>query len=139
VAGLASGTFARARRPGAVMLVAVAVWGAALAGFGAVAALGPTLACLAVAGAADTVAVVCRGSLVQLATPDAYLGRVTSVENVVGVGGPGLGNARAGAVAGLFSAPVAAVTGGLACLATVAVLAAVNPALRRWEHADRAG
>jgi MFS family permease len=139
VTGLASGTFARARRPGRVMLVAVAVWGAALAGFGVVAALLPTLACLAVAGAADTVAVVSRGTLVQLATPDAYLGRVTSVENVVGTGGPGLGNARAGAVAGLFSAPVAAVSGGLACLATVAVLAAVNPVLRRWQAADPAG
>ena len=98
----------------------------------------PTLACLAVAGAADTISVISRGSLVQLATPDHYLGRIVSVENVVGVGGPGIGNARAGAVAGLTSAGVAAVTGGLACALVVAVLAATNPTLRRWRRPEAA-
>jgi MFS family permease len=133
VAGLGSGAFAGDRRPGAVMLAAAGTWGIALAGFGLVSGLLPTLACLAVAGAADTVAVISRGTVVQLATPDAYLGRVTSVEGVVGVGGPGIGNARAGVVAGLTSASVSAVTGGLACLVAVAVLAAANPVLRRWQ------
>jgi hypothetical protein len=131
-AGLASGTFTRAARPGLVLLGAAATWAGALAGFGLVAGPAPTLGCLAVAGAADTVAVISRGTLVQLATPDAYLGRVVSVENVVGVGGPGIGNARAGAVAGLTSASTAAVTGGLACLAVLAVLYAAVPGLRRW-------
>ena len=132
VAGFASGTFVRARRPGAVMLAAASVWGAALAGVGVVSTLLPTLACLVVAGAADTVAVISRGTVVQLATPDPYLGRVTSVENVVGVGGPGLGDVRAGAVAALTSASFAALSGGLACVVAVAALAAGNPALRRW-------
>lgn len=135
-ATLASGAVTRARRPGAVLLVAAGTWGAALAGFGAVDALAPTLACLALAGAADTVAVISRGTVVQLATPDAHLGRVSSVEHVVGAAGPGVGGARAGAVAALTSASASAVTGGLACLAVVALLAATSPALRRWEHTD---
>jgi predicted MFS family arabinose efflux permease len=135
-AGLTSGLVTRARRPGLVSLTAAAAWGVALAAFGLVDALVPTLACLAVAGAADTIAVISRGTLIQLATPDPYLGRVSSLENVVGVAGPGIGNARAGAVAGLTSASTAAITGGLACTLVVAALAVTNPALRRWRHQD---
>jgi MFS family permease len=131
-AGLGSGAVTRAARPGLVMLAAGAVWGLALTGFGLVDSLAATLACLAVAGAADTVSVISRGALVQLATPDAYLGRVTSVENVVGVGGPGIGNARAGWVAGATSASFAAVSGGIASVVVVTALAVAYPALRRW-------
>lgn len=134
-AGLTSGALTRAGRPGLVSLIAAGVWGAALAGFGLVDTLLAALAFLAVAGAADTVSVIARGTLVQLATPDAYLGRVTSLEHVVGIGGPGIGNARAGVVAALTSASTAAFTGGVACVVVVAALAA-NGALRRWTPRD---
>ena len=90
------------------------------------------LALLAVAGAADTVSVIARGVVVQLDTPHAYLGRVSAVENVIGVAGPGLGNARAGLVSAAPSPAVATATGRLACLVVVAALAATNPTLRRW-------
>ena len=132
VAGLASGTVTRARRPGLVLLAAVGAWGLALAGVGLLDSPVTTLALLAVAGAADTVAVISRGAVVQLATPPAYLGRASSAEYVVGAGGPALGNARAGAVAGWGSAELAAVTGGLACAAAVVAIAVADPALRRW-------
>jgi MFS family permease len=131
-AGLLSGPVARAARPGWLSTVAAAVWGLALAGFGLVDGLVSTLLCLAVAGAADTVSVIARGTVIQLATPDGYRGRATSVEYVVGAGGPGLGNARAGFVAGFAGPEVAAVSGGLACVAAVALTAAGHPALRRW-------
>lgn len=137
-AGLLSGVVTRAARPGAVMLAAACTWGASLAALGLVDGLTASLACLAVAGAADTVAVISRGTVVALATPDSHLGRVSSVENVVGVAGPGLGDARAGAVAGLTSASFSATTGGLACLLAVAAVAATNPDLRRWRHRDHA-
>jgi hypothetical protein len=67
---------------------------------------------------------------VQLATPDAYRGRVSAVEDIVGMAGPYLGNFRAGLVAGATTAGVAAVTGGLACVLGVALVAAATPALR---------
>ncbi|MDQ4118224.1 MAG: MFS transporter, partial [Actinomycetota bacterium] len=89
VAGLGSGALARATRPGAVMSGAAALWGLALAAFGLVDGLVATMLCLAVAGAADTVSVIARGGLVQLATPGEYLGRVTALETMVGAGGPG--------------------------------------------------
>ncbi|TCK24317.1 MFS transporter [Pseudonocardia endophytica] len=137
-AGLASGSVARAVRPGRVMIAAAAVWGLALAAFGVVGGFAATLACLAVAGAADTVSVIARGGLVQLATPGEYLGRVTALETVVGAGGPGIGNARAGLVAALVGPSLAAVSGGLACAVVVGVQAVLNPSLRRWRTTDPA-
>jgi MFS family permease len=132
--GLLSGAVTSAARPGAVMLGSVGVWGLALAGFGLVDGLAATLVCLAVAGAADTVSVISRGTLVQLETPDGCRGRISSVEYAVGAGGPGLGDARAGLVAGLVSASASAVSGGLACVLAVAVIAGTHPALRRWRR-----
>ena len=134
LAGLTSGTITRVPRAGRLMLAASATWGSASAMFALVDSLPATLLCLAVAGAADTVAVICRGTVVQVSTPDAYLGRVSAAENVVGVAGPGLGNARAGAIAGATSAATSALTGGLACVVVVALIAAATPALREWKR-----
>nr|WP_218886133.1 MFS transporter [Kineococcus aurantiacus] len=139
LAGSASGTIVRAPGAGRLVLAASATWGAALVAFALVDSLPATLACLAVAGAADTVAVICRGTIVQVTTPDAYLGRVSAAENVVGVAGPGLGNARAGAVAGATSAATSTLTGGLACVVVVALIAATTPALRRWRQPPATG
>jgi len=132
-AGLLSGGVTRAARPGATQLVAAGVWGLALAGLGVVAgALWSVLACLVIAGAADTVSVISRGSVVQLATQDSFRGRVSAVEQVVGVAGPELGNVRGGLLAGLTSATVAMTGGGLLCVLGVALIAATHPALRRF-------
>ena len=132
LAGVLSGTVTRAGRPGAIQLAAAAMWGIALAGFGLSGSWWVALCWLAVAGAADTVAVISRGAVVQLATADSYRGRVSSVEQIVGVAGPELGNVRAGFWAGLTSAGFGVVAGGLLCVAGVAAVAATHPALRRF-------
>ncbi|MGO2042518.1 MAG: MFS transporter, partial [Cellulosimicrobium funkei] len=131
-AGLLSGAVTRATRSGALQLAAAATWGVALAGFGLAGPLWLALACLAVAGAADTVSVVTRGALVQLETPDEFRGRVSSVEHVVGVAGPEVGNFRGGVLASLTSAPVALVAGGLVASAVVGLVAWRNAPLRRY-------
>ncbi|MDF2806591.1 MAG: transporter [Cellulosimicrobium sp.] len=131
-AGLLSGAVTRAPRAGALQLAAAATWGVALAGFGLAGPLWLALACLAVAGAADTVSVVTRGALVQLETPDEFRGRVSSVEHVVGVAGPEVGNFRGGVLASLTSAPVALAVGGLAASAVVGLVAWRNAPLRRY-------
>ncbi|MFG2224735.1 MFS transporter [Streptomyces sp. NPDC048644] len=131
-AGLLSGTVTRWRRGGLVQLVAAGVWGLALAGFGLAGPLWPALGCLAVAGAADTVSVVTRSALVQWETPDAYRGRVSSVEHVIGVAGPELGNFRGGLLASATSAPFSLVVGGLSATLVVAVVAAANASLRAY-------
>ncbi|MEW1655024.1 MFS transporter [Streptomyces sp. NPDC093707] len=136
-ASLFSGTFTRLPRPGLVMLGGSAGWGLALTLFG----LSPDrwlgLACLVLAGAADTVSVVSRGAIVQSQTPNALLGRVGAAEQIVGQAGPDLGNMRGGMVADMTSGTVALVSGGLLCLVAVAVVGAVTPGLRR--HATGTG
>ncbi|WP_330177401.1 MFS transporter [Streptomyces sp. NBC_01498] len=131
-AGLLSGTVTRRPGAGRVQLTAAGLWGLALAGFGLAEPLWLALGCLAVAGAADTVSVVTRNALVQLETPDAYRGRVSSVEYVIGVGGPELGNFRGGLLASVTSAPFSLVAGGLSAAVAVAVVAAVNAPLRTY-------
>ncbi|WP_225728187.1 MULTISPECIES: MFS transporter [unclassified Nocardia] len=131
IASILSGAFTRLPRPGLVMLCGSAVWGAALALFGISPNAWLGLGLLALAGAADTVAVVSRGTIVQLHTPDAPLGRVAAAEQIVGQAGPDVGNMRAGLVAGFASGTTALVSGGLLCLAAVAAIGTATPGLRR--------
>ncbi len=84
-----------------------------------------------IAGAGDTVSVVSRGTVVQQHTPNALLGRVVAAEQIVGQAGPDVGNMRGGLIADTTSAMTALATGGLLCLAAVALLGATTPELRR--------
>ncbi|WP_435250727.1 MFS transporter [Streptomyces cucumeris] len=131
-AGLLSGTVTRWRRGGLVQLAAAGVWGLALACFGLAGPLWLALGCLAVAGAADTLSVITRSALVQLETPDAYRGRVSSVEHVIGVAGPELGNFRGGLLASATSAPFSLVFGGLSAILAIAAVSATNAPLRAY-------
>lgn len=132
VASVFSATFTRLARPGLVMLGGSAAWGVALALF----AVSPNrwlgFGFLALAGAADTVSVVSRGTLVQLHTPDALLGRVAAAEQVVGQAGPDVGNMRGGLIAGVTSGTAALVSGGLLCVAAVALVGATTPRMRHY-------
>ncbi|GAA2287321.1 MFS transporter [Streptomyces ruber] len=132
MAGLLSGTVTRWRRAGLVQLSAAGVWGLALACFGLAEPLWLALGCLAVAGAADTVSVVTRSALVQLETPDAYRGRVSSMEHVIGVAGPELGNFRGGLLASATSASFSLVFGGLSAILAIAAVTAANAPLRAY-------
>lgn len=87
-----SGPVGRSVRKGVWLLVAGALWGAALTCLGLTGRLWVALAVLAVAGAADATAVVLRGAIVQSSIPDEFRGRTTSIDFVVGAGGPHLGN-----------------------------------------------
>jgi MFS family permease len=134
-----SGPVKHVARPGRAMLITGSVWGAALAGFGAVHGLSASLALLAVAGAADVLSVVFRSTIVQLATPDSMRGRTSSTEFIVGGAFPQLGNFRAGLVASATSPGVSAVSGGLAAVIGAGLIALTLPAFVRYRHADRIG
>ncbi|GAA0269901.1 hypothetical protein GCM10009539_66350 [Cryptosporangium japonicum] len=139
VAGVLSGPLGRIRHQGAAMLVAVGAWGAAMVGLGVSPALGLGVVCLVVAGAADVVTVVLRGSILQLTTPDALRGRIGGVDFVVGAGGPQLGNARAGAVAAVVGPAASAAFGGVACVLGAIGIAAAIPAVRRYRVESEGG
>lgn len=89
------------------------------------------LASLVTAGAADTVSVVSRSTVVQMHTPHEFLGRVSAAEQIVGQAGPDIGNMRGGLIADATSARAALVSGGLLCLGAVVLLAAATADLRR--------
>ncbi len=132
-----SGPVQHVVRPGRAMLFTSCIWGAALAGFGAVNSLPSSLALLAVAGAADVLSVVFRTTIVQLATPDSMRGRTSSTEFVVGAAFPEVGNFRAGLVASASSPGISAVAGGLAAVAGAALIALTSPAFVRYRHAEQ--
>ncbi|WP_069764204.1 MFS transporter [Streptomyces sp. LUP47B] len=133
-----SGPVTRLARPGPVMLCASATWGAALALFGLTTSAWAGLGFLALAGAADALAVLSRTTIVQTGTPDALLGRVTAAEMIVGQAGPHLGNLRGGLVAGWSSGVTALITGGLMCVAAVGYVGASTPELRAVPVTDEA-
>lgn len=132
VAAAFSGPLEHVRRQGLVVLIAIGVWGAAIAGFGFSRVLWLAILMLAIAGAADTVNGVFRTTILLVSTPDALQGRVSGVGFVVGAGGPRLGDIEAGAVATLTSPVISAVSGGLACVAGVLLIGLLAPSLARY-------
>jgi predicted MFS family arabinose efflux permease len=123
----------RVRRQGRAVIVAVIIWGAAIACFGLSHWLPLALALLAVAGWADVVSAVFRGTIIQLAAPDALRGRLMGVQMAVVTAGPRIGDAESGAVASAFGATASVVSGGLACIGGALILARLLPAFSRQE------
>jgi MFS family permease len=129
---LFSGWVKSVRRTGRAIIAAVAVWGLAITAFGLVTFSFPlALVCLAAAGAADVFSAVFRSTLVQLETPDGLRGRVMSIHTLVVTSGPRLGDIEAAVVASLTSPQFAVVSGGVACVLGVLVVARRFPELAR--------
>lgn len=132
-------------RQGRVFLWSVGVYGAATVVFGLSRSYLLTFLALAGAGLADLISTVVRQTLRQLITPDELRGRMTSVNMIFFMGGPQLGELEAGVVASLFAsvtvgATFSVVSGGLATLVTVGVIAALAPAIRNYDLGElRAG
>ena len=130
-----SGWTGRVRRHGVAIAVAAAAWGAAIAGFGLAPDVGVALACLAVSGAADMVSGLFRDTLWNQTIPDALRGRLAGVELLSYGLGPSAGQLRAGAVAAVSTPRISLCSGGLACVAAVAVVCAVLPGFARYRAA----
>jgi MFS family permease len=130
-----SGWITRIKRPGRGVAVAVAAWGAAIVAFGLVSMSFPlALLFLAIAGGADTISAVLRGTIVQLATPDRLRGRISSIHILVVTSGPRLGDAEAATVAALAGPQFSVVSGGIMCLAGMLAVLPLFPQLLTYEH-----
>lgn len=134
VGALLTGWVSRIRRQGLAVTLAVAGWGLAIAAFGLVEWLPLALALLAVAGAADVFSAVFRNTILQLSIPDNYRGRLSAIQIAVVTGGPRLGDLEAGAVAAVTSVRFSVVSGGLACVAGIALLAWRIPQFLRYDR-----
>ncbi|MGN6487747.1 MAG: MFS transporter [Devosia sp.] len=116
---------------GLKMLWAVAIFGAATIVFAYSTNIALSVAMLLVLGAADTVSVVVRSSLVQLMTPDHMRGRVNAVNSLFIGTSNQIGEFRAGTVGGLIGPVAAVAVGGIGTIAVVLLWARLFPALRK--------
>ncbi len=124
---------------GLKMLWAVVVFGAATIGFGLSHKIGPmialdallvALAMLVLLGAADMLSVYVRGSLVQLNTPDAMRGRVSSVSGLAISASNELGELQSGFAAALLGPVGAVVAGGAGAILVTGIWARLFPELK---------
>jgi MFS family permease len=122
-------------RQGLVVVAAAGVWGLAIALFGLTTHLWLALLLLALAGGADLISAVLRGTMLTELTPDAYRGRVNGIEFAQVTSAPSLGNLEAGALASVTSIRTSVVSGGIACVVGCTILAALFPALMRYRRA----
>ncbi|MDQ1485438.1 MAG: hypothetical protein QOJ62_1131, partial [Actinomycetota bacterium] len=135
--GLLSGWVGRVRRQGLALLIAIAGWGVFVALAGISHLLWLTVALLAIAGACDLVGTVYRQTILQTYAHDAMRGRLQGIFTVVVVGGPRLGDLRAGVMAAATSTTVSWVAGGLACVVAIVAIALLVPSFTRYVPAGR--
>jgi len=132
VAGAIVSLLGSIKRQGAVLLGAIAAYGAATAFYGMSNIFVLSFVLLAFVGAADTISTILRNTIRQLATPDHLRGRMTSVNMIFFQGGPQLGNLEAGIAAALFGAPFSVISGGVATVIAVGIVAWLAPQLREY-------
>lgn len=133
LAAVTTGWLEDARFLGRITLGAVAAWGAAIAAAGFMTSLWPAALLFAVAGAADSVSAVCRTTIMQSVTPDNMRGRMSSVFTLVVTSGPRIGDAESGTVAAITTPRLSVISGGVACVACVVVLAVALPGLVAYD------
>jgi MFS family permease len=131
-----AGWVRKIKRQGAAVLIAVTLWGAGIALFGLIHSLVAAFFLLAAAGAADVISAVFRGTILQTTVTDAVRGRLTAIHLLVVTGGPRLGDLEAGLVASAFTPTISVVSGGLACIAGVGLIALLMPQFARYEASE---
>lgn len=121
--------FPLTRNVGKTMLVAVALFGAATILFAFSSNIVLSIAMLLTLGAADTISVVVRTSLVQLLTPDAMRGRVNAINSLFIGTSNQLGEFESGLAASILGPVWAVALGGLGTIAIVVLWTRLFPAL----------
>jgi MFS family permease len=124
------------RRVGMRMFQAVIIFGVATLVFAISHWMWLSMLALAILGAADTVSVVIRFSLVQLATPNEMRGRVGAVNFLFINASNQLGQFESGATAALFGTVPAAALGGVATVAIALLWMKLFPTLRDVERLE---
>jgi MFS family permease len=133
LANATSGWTGRVQRHGRAILVAAAVWGAAIAAFGLAGRLWLALAMLGLAGAADMVSGIFRAVIWNQTIPDHLRGRLAGIELLSYTTGPLLGNVEAGSVAALVGVRASVVSGGLLSVVGVVLVALAMPLFRGYD------
>lgn len=139
--GVFSGWVSRVERQGLAVVVAIAIWGLGITGFGlAVAAadlapdlfLGIAVLMLVIGGAADMASAAFRQSMLQSAASDAVRGRLQGVFIVVVAGGPRIADVAHGGVAAVAGTAATAAGGGVLVVLGVLAAAVAVPVFVRY-------
>ncbi|MGE7384672.1 MFS transporter [Streptomyces sp. NPDC004126] len=133
VLGMTSGWVSGVRRHGLLVVFGAAAWGLAIAAAGWVSDIWLVLLCLAAAGAGDMLSGLGRSTIWNQTIPEELRGRLAGIEVLSYSVGPQLGQVRAGTMAGWTGTRPAFWSGGLACVASVALLAALLPKLISYD------
>lgn len=120
-----------ARNVGSKMLWAVAIYGLATLLFGLSTHYWLSLAMLVLLGAADSVSVFIRNTLVQLNTPDDKRGRVSSISGLAISASNELGEMQSGLAAAVLGPVGAVALGGAGAILVTAIWAGLFPELKR--------
>ncbi|MGZ4758330.1 MAG: MFS transporter, partial [Acidimicrobiales bacterium] len=107
-----------------------------IAAFGLTSMLPLALLLLAVAGASDVISAVFRNTILQLSVPDHLRGRLSSIHIAVVTGGPRVGDAESGLVAGITNPGFAVVSGGVACIVGALAIGRFMPKLTGWRFSQ---
>lgn len=122
------------RHAGYKLLGAVAVFGVATLVFGLSDHFALSMCALAVTGAADSISVVTRLTLMQLDTPDEMRGRVSAVNSIFIGASNQLGEFESGATAALLGPVGSVVLGGVGTVLVAAAWLRLFPALARRDR-----
>ena len=120
------------KRSGLWVLVGVGIYGIATALFAYSGWFWFSLLMLTLTGVGDTISSILRGTINQLQTPDELRGRMSSINAIFTMSGPQLGQFEIGIIAAWLGSEMAALTGGLACLAILIAVAATFPHVRGY-------
>jgi len=124
------------RHVGHRLLTAVGVFGVATVVFGLSQSFVLSLFALVVTGAADSISVVTRLTLVQLETPDAMRGRVSAVNSIFIGASNQLGEFESGATAAALGAVGSVVLGGVGTMLIAASWFRLFPALAQRDRME---
>lgn len=84
-------------------------------------------------GIGDMVSTVIRNTIRQLMTPDYIRGRMNAVNMIFFMGGPQLGEAESGIVAGLVGSPLSVVIGGVGTVIAAGLVTILVPQLKKYQ------
>jgi hypothetical protein len=121
------------RFQGRTPLIAVTLFGLATILFGLSRIYILSVIALALIGGFDSVSVIMRETIQQLATPDTMRGRVASIAMIFWMGGPQLGEFEAGLLAACIGVQFSIVAGGVLTIVFVGIMVLLVSALRRYQ------
>lgn len=124
------------KHAGTWLFTAVTGFGFSILVFGMSSHFYLSLFALALSGVFDSVSVIVRQTVVQLASPDHMRGRISAVNSIFVGSSNEIGEVESGIMAKLLGTVPAVYFGGVMCILSVAVIGYLSPALRKLDLAE---